>query len=58
MSNLSLSDRLQGTHFSPGEFLKMNALEMCGRKDTPMLESYVISVPATFLSYAYFPAMS
>ena len=26
------------------EFLKMNVLEMCERKDTPILESYAISV--------------
>ena len=27
-----------------GGFYKMHVLEMCGRKDTPMLECYVISV--------------
>ena len=26
----------------------MNVLEICGRKDTPMLETYVISEPVIF----------
>ena len=29
-------------------YCKMDVLEICGRKDTPMLETYVISLPVIF----------